>query len=67
MSITEDFFIQRLNIFTDRQGGTLFDLFNAFRYEPRVVVPQSRTKQSNAFNTGVPDYRYMVKLLASLR
>ena len=67
MSVTEDFFIKRLNNFTDRQGGTLFDLFIAFMYEPGVVVTQSRTTQPNAFNTGVPDDRYMVKLLASLR
>lgn len=67
LSISEDFFIQRLNIFTDRQGGTLFDIFIAFRYQPDVVVSQSRAMQSTAFNPGIPDYRYMVKLLAPLR
>ena len=67
MSVTEDFFIQRLDIFTDRQGGTLFDLFITFRDEPGVFVSQSGTTHSNAFNTGVADDRYMVKLLASLR
>jgi len=67
LSITDAFLIKRLNSFTDRQGGTLFDLFIAFRYEPGVVVSQSRTTLSNAFNTSVPDDRYMVKIPASLR
>jgi len=67
LSITEDFFIQRLNIFADRQGGTIFDIFIAFRYKTGIVASQSRSTQDKAFNTGVPDYRYIVKLLSSLR
>lgn len=57
--LQEDFYIQSLNISSERQGGTILDLFVALSYDPSI--------QAGTGTIQYPDYRLLLKMLSPLR
>lgn len=57
--LQEDFYMQSLNIETQRQGGSTVDLFFAVSYKPAEAGSQGQVNY--------PDYRLLIKLLQPLK
>jgi len=57
--LQEDFYMQSLNIQTQRQGGSTVDLFFAVSYRPAEAGSRGQVNY--------PDYRLLVKLLQPLK